>query len=211
MRLARDGADGTGRLVAAALPALAFACLAFGCASYGLPPLETRQAIWNAEGLTGRVRVSVRGPERRGRARILFGFRRPDALRIEIPEGVGQRLIVITRAERLCAIFPAERAVFRGPATAASVEAALSVALAPSEVMDLLVGAPPQRLSVRRVRWRRSHPRDVAVRLPDGTDLQLKMEEVAFESPAWTAFEEPVLPGYRSIGADEARSLWESR
>ncbi|MBN2369239.1 MAG: hypothetical protein JXO72_02000 [Vicinamibacteria bacterium] len=174
-----------------------------------MPPIETRQALQGASGLTGRVRVSVRGPGRRGRATILVGFRRPDALRVEIPLGVGQRLVVVTRSERLCAIFPAERAVFRGPADAASVEAALGVALTPSEVMDLIVGAPPARLTVRRVRWRQDRPHDVAVLLPDGTDLKMKMDEIAFTPPAAAVFEEPALPGYRSISADEARSFWE--
>jgi hypothetical protein len=210
MRSERFGCDWIDRLAFTA-PMLAFACWAVGCATCGLPPLETRQAFKSTEGLTGRLRVSVRGPERRGRATVLVGFRRPDALRVEIPEGVGQRLVVIARAERLCAIFPADRAVFRGPATAASVEAALSVALTPSEVMDLIVGAPSERLTVHHVRWRRDRPREVAVRLPDGTDLKMKMEEISLAPPAKEAFEEPVLSGYRSISAEEARSLWGDR
>jgi hypothetical protein len=55
--------------------------------------------------------VSVSGPEVRGRSRVLLAFRRPDALRIEIPGPAGARLVAVVRAGRLTAVLPAERAV----------------------------------------------------------------------------------------------------
>jgi hypothetical protein len=197
------------RSIGAFLAVIAAAVWIGGCASQGLPSLETRMALQNAEGMTGRLRVSIRGPERRGHATILFGFRRPDALRIEIPGGGGVRLVVVTREGRLCAVFHSEHAVFRAPATAESVAAALTIALTPEEVMDMIAGKPPARLADRRVKWGKSCPREVSARLPDETRLKIKLEDIEATAPDPTAFLDPAPPGFRTIDAREARSLWE--
>ena len=49
---------------------------------------------------------------------MLLAFRRPDALRIEIPGPAGARLVAVARGDRLWAVFPAERAVYYGAARA---------------------------------------------------------------------------------------------
>ena len=85
---------------------------------------------------------------------MLLAFRRPDALRIEVPGPAGPRLIAVASEGRLWAVFPADRAVFTGAATEADFEALLGVALTPREVMDLLVGVPSPRSRAYEARWR---------------------------------------------------------
>jgi hypothetical protein len=63
-----------------------------------------------------------------------MAFRRPDALRIEIPGPAGARLVAVVRAGRLTAVLPAERAVLESAASAAELEALLGVALRPAEI-----------------------------------------------------------------------------
>jgi hypothetical protein len=200
----------SGGALPAFLAAAIIACCGsmVGCVSAGLAPIETRTALARAEGLTGRMRVTIRGPERRGRATVLFGFKRPDALRIEIPGTTGPRLTVVTRASRLCAVFQAERAVYRDVVSTASIDAALGVALTPEETMDLIVGAPLPRLPQTRVRWGRHFPREVTTRLPEGVELTIKLEEAEVGSPELEAFMEPKLLGYRAIDAEAARDIW---
>ncbi|HYU42626.1 MAG TPA: hypothetical protein VEQ84_10785 [Vicinamibacteria bacterium] len=162
---------------------------------------------------SARLGVSLRGPELRARTRVLLAFRRPDALRIELPGPAGARLIAVARAQRLWAVFPAERAVYQGAARAEDLASLLGVALAPSEVMDLLTGVPSARLRAYRARWGAALPRQIEATLPDGARLQATVEDV--EAPATalgdSAFDEPPHEGYRTIDADQARSLWSGR
>jgi hypothetical protein len=144
---------------------------------------------------------------------VLLAFRRPDALRIEIPGPTGARLIAVARGEQLWAVFPAERAVYAGAARAEDLESLLGVALAPAEVMDLLTGVPSARLHSYRARWGAALPRQIDATLPDGAHLKATVEDA--EAPAATlgesAFTEPPHVGYRTIDADQARSLWSGR
>jgi len=194
---------------AAVLATLALA----GCATASLPPpRDVVQRATAGLSYSGRLRVTLKGPAVRGRTAVLLGFRRPDALRIEIPGPAGARLVAVARDEALTAVFPGERAVFRGEATAAGLEDLLGVPLSPAEVMDLLVGAPSPRVRDYRARWGPSLPRELQVTLPDGGRLKVTVESATLdpELPE-AAFAEPLHDGYRVVDAAEARRLWGAR
>ncbi len=114
-------------------PEAAAAALLLGaaCATATLPAPGVAEKAAAAASWSGSVRVSVSGRELRGRSRVLMAFRRPDAVRIEIPGPSGARLVAVTRGGRLTAVLPAERAVLQGEATAAGLEALLGIALSP--------------------------------------------------------------------------------
>jgi hypothetical protein len=155
------------------------------------------------------MRVSLRAPDFRARAPVLVAFSRPDALRIEVPGPGSARLVAVTREGRLTAVFPGERAVFRGAATAAELEALLGVPLTPAEVIDLLLGVPSPRLRRYEARWGPDLPRRIEATLPDGGRLRLDVEEAdrgVLLSPS--AFADPPHAGYRAVDVDEARTLW---
>jgi hypothetical protein len=157
---------------------------------------------------SGSLRVSVSGPDLRGRSRALVAFRRPDALRIEIPGPSGARLVAVARAGRLTAVLPAERAFLERDASPSGLEALIGIALAPPELMDVLVGEAPPGVRDYRVDWGESFPRRIDARLADGTRLRATVDEAdagAAVSPA--AFDPPAHDGYRSIDAEEARRL----
>ena len=152
--------------------------------------------------------MSVSGPEVRGRSPVLVAFRRPDAVRIELPGTSGARLVAVARAGRLTAVLPGARAVFEGPATPAELDALVGVALSPEELMDVLVGVAPSRLRAYHARWDAALPRRIEVVLPDGTRLEAKVEEAEVDPilPA-AAFDPPSHAGYRPVNAAEARRL----
>jgi hypothetical protein len=161
-----------------------------------------------ATSYSGSVRVSVSGPEVRGRSRVLLAFRRPDALRMEIPGPAGARLVAVVRSGRLVAVLPAERAFLESEATAADLEALLGVALSPAELMDVLVGTAPPGLRDYRADWGDTLPRRVEALLADGTRLKATVDEAeaGLDLPA-AAFDPPPHAGHRRVGADEARRL----
>jgi hypothetical protein len=204
MRAARLAA-----LAAAAAPLFSL----HGCASAGLPPPQAVvERAASAVSYSGRLRVTLRGPELRGRTAVLLGFRRPGDLRIEIPGPTGARLVAVAQADALTAVFPGERAVYRGPATAAGLEALLGIALSPSEVMDLLVGTPSPAVRDYRVRWGPALPRELSATLPDGGRLKVTVETATPDAGLpEAAFAEPPHEGYRAIDAAEARRLWGAR
>jgi hypothetical protein len=182
--------------------------LAAACATGRLPPLGVAERAAAATSWSGSARVSVKGSEMRGRSRVVMAFRRPDALRIEIPGPAGARLVAVVRGDRLTAVLPAERAVLESAATAADLEALLGVALSPAELMDVLVGKAPPGLRDYRARWGETLPRRVEALLADGTRLVATVDdaEAGVELPE-AAFDPPPHPGYRSIDAAEARRL----
>jgi hypothetical protein len=156
--------------------------------------------------------VRLRGKDMRGRTRALVGFRRPGDLRIEIPGPTGVRLVAVARGDRLWAVFPAERAFYAGAARAEDLESLLGIALAPPEVIDLLTGAGSPRLRAYEVRWGAALPQQIDATLPDGARLRVIVSDP--EAPAAlgeAALSEPPHEGYRTIDADEARSLWSRR
>jgi hypothetical protein len=189
------------------------AILTAGCATASLPPpVAVAERAAAARSYSARLRVTLRGPELRGRTAALVGFRRPGALRIEIPGPAGPRLVAVAREEILTAVFPGERAMFRGEATAVGLEDLLGVALSPAEVMDLLVGSPSPRVRDYRARWGPFLPRELQVTLPDGGRLKVAVESASLdpELPD-AAFIEPPHEGYRAVDAAEARRLWGAR
>jgi hypothetical protein len=161
-----------------------------------------------AHSWSGSLRVSVRGPDLRGRSRALVAFRRPDNVRIEIPGPSGARLVAVTAAGRLTAVLPAERAMLASAAGPQELEALIGIALAPSELMDVLVGAPPNSVRTYKAEWGETLPRRVRAELLDGTRLDARVDEAEqdVELPP-AAFEPPSCPGCRTIDADEARRL----
>jgi hypothetical protein len=192
-----------GALVSAAL-------VACGCAS--LPARPQAGVAERARGVpsySARVKVSLRGRDFRARAIALVAFRRPDALRVEVPGPAGARVVAVARADRLVAVFPGDRAVFQGRAAAADLGALLGVALDPAEVMDLLVGSPPRAVRGYEARWGPEAPRRIKAELPDQTRIDLTVEEprLAPDLPE-RAFLDPPHEGYRPVDAGEARGLW---
>ena len=184
-----------------------------GCATAGLPPPQAVvQRAASAVSYSGRLRVTLQGPELRGRTAVLLGFRRPRDLRIEIPGPAGARLVAVARGEALTAVFPGERAVFRGPATAAGLEELLGIALSPSEVMDVLLGTPSPSVRDYRARWGSALPRELRATLTDGGKLKVTVETATLDADLpEAAFAEPAHEGYRAIDAAEARRLWGAR
>jgi hypothetical protein len=191
---------------------VALALLAGGCATAALPPPAVREKARATPTYSGRLRISLQGPALRARTRALVAFRRPDALRIEIPGPTGARLVAVAREGALAAVFPGDRAVFLGAATPAEFEALLGVGLAPEEVIDLLVGVGSPRLRAYRARWGPVLPAQIEATLPDGSRLEAKVEdaETGVELPP-AAFAEPPYAGYRRVSAEEARRLWGGR
>jgi len=191
-------------------PEAAVAALLLGvaCATAGLPAPGVAEKAAAAASWSGSVRVSVSGPELRGRSRVLMAFRRPDAVRIEIPGPAGARLVAVARAGRLVAVLPAERAVLESAATAAGLEALLGVALSPPELMDVLVGVAPPGLREYRAQWGGTLPRRVEALLADGTRLKATVDEAEADRDLPDAvFEPPPHEAYRPVDAPEARRL----
>ena len=182
--------------------------LAAACATARLPPPGVAERAAAATSWSGSARVSVKGSEMRGRSRVVMAFRRPDALRIEIPGPAGARLVAVVRGGRLTAVLPAERAVLESAATAADLEALLGIALSPAELMDVLVGKAPPGLRDYRARWGETLPRRIEALLADGTRLVATVDEAeaGVELPD-AAFGPPPHAGYRSIDAAEAHRL----
>jgi hypothetical protein len=153
--------------------------------------------------------VTLRGPELRARTRALVAFQRPGRMRLEIPGATGARFVALATDDRLLAVFPAERAVFRSGATAPEMERLIGVALTPSQMMDLLLGVPPAAGRAFSARWGPRLPARIETTLRDGTLLKLQVEDAqaGVALPA-EAFSEPPHAGYRIVDAAEARQLW---
>src|SRR5687768_16989924 len=186
---------------------------AVGCAGrFTVPDPTAVAAAAAAPSYSAQLRISLDGPTLRARTPVLLAFRRPDALRIEVPGPAGPRLVAVAAGGTLWAAFPADRAFFAGRATEADFEALLGVALTPDEVMDLLVGRPPPRLRAYEARWRGPLPARIDATLPDGGRLRVTVDEAeAGVAVPEAAFAEPPHAGYRMIAADEARRLWGGR
>jgi hypothetical protein len=182
------------------------------CATARLPAPGVAERARAATTYSASLTASLRGKDLRGRTRVLLAFRRPDALRLEIPGPTGPRLVAVTDGGRLVAVFPGERAVFETAATPAALDALVGVALAPEELIDLLVGVPSARLRSYSARWGPAVPRHIEAELPDGSRLVAKVDEAEANAPLpEAAFAPPPHAGYRSIEAEEARRLWGSR
>ena len=206
-RLPRNVAGPRPVLVAAVL-----AACAAGCATASLPAPAVVAGARAASTYSGSLSVSVKGPEFRGRTQVLLGFRRPKALRIEIPGPTGPRLVAVANEGALVAVFPRERAVFRGGAESADLAALFGVDLSPEELIDLLVGVRSPRLRSDETRWGPSLPRQITAVLADGTVLKATAEDVeAGRALGDEVFAPPPHEGFRVVDAAEARRLWGGR
>ena len=190
-------------------PELALAGLVLSaCATATLPPPGVAVRAAAALSWSGSVRVSVSGKDVRGRSRVLMAFRRPDAVRIEIPGPSGVRLVAVAREGRLTAVLPAERVFLKSAAAAEDLEALLGVALSPPELMDVLVGVAPAGLRDYKAQWGDTLPRRVEALLADGTRLEARVDDAeAGPDLAEAVFLPPPHSGYRRVDADEARRL----
>ncbi len=190
-------------------PELALAGLLLSaCATARLPPPAVAMRAAAASSWSGSLRVSVSGQDVRGRSRVVMAFRRPDAVRIEIPGPSGARLVAVARDGRLTAVLPAERAFLESEATAADLEALLGIALSPRELMDVVVGVAPAGLRAYEAQWGSALPRRVEALLADGTRLVATVEDAEADPElAEAVFLPPPHPGYRAVDADEARRL----
>jgi hypothetical protein len=84
----------------------------------------------------------------------------------------------------------------------------LGLALAPSELMDVLLGVRPASATSYEADWGPALPRRVRAELSDGTRLDARVEEAEpdVDLPP-TAFDPPPCAGCRPIDANEARRL----
>jgi outer membrane lipoprotein-sorting protein len=196
----------------AAVALAGIALHASGCASAKLPGPEIAARARATATYSASVRFSVSGADLRGRGRALLAFERPDRLRVEVPGPTSLRLVAVIRGSSLLAVFPSDRAVFRDAATATALQALFGLSLAPGEIMDVLVGAPPPSLRSYRARWGAELPRSIDATLADGTRLKLEVESADRDVRIpEAAFEAPPHDGYRDVDTAEARSLWGSR
>jgi hypothetical protein len=195
------------------LVAIAVVLMASGCAArMAPPPPGAADAARVTTTYSARVRVSLDGPTVRARTPVLLAFRRPDALRIEVPGPTGARLIAVANGTSLVAVFPGERAVFEGAATESGLEDLLGVALTPGEIMDVLVGVRPARLRDYQAGWGPALPRTIHATLPDGARLKAAVEDPRTgEALPEAAFAAPPHDGYRPVDAEEARRMWSRR
>lgn len=194
-------------------PELALLALVAAACATARPPApgvaETARAVasWS-----GSLRVSVRGQELRGRSHALVAFRRPDAMRIEIPGPSGARLVAVAHAGRLTAVLPAERARLESAAGPGDFEDLLGIALSPPELMDLLLGVAPAAARRYEADWGPRLPRRVKSELADGTRIDARIDdaETGVDLPA-AAFDPPACNDCRLIDAAEARRLLTAR
>jgi hypothetical protein len=182
--------------------------LCAACATARLPAPAVVENAAAARSWSGSLRVSVNGPDLRGRTRVLLAFRRPDAVRIEIPGPAGARLVAVIRGGRLTAVLPSERAFFESEARAGDLETLLGLALEPAELMDVLVGKAPPGVREYRAQWGGTLPRRVEALLADGTRLEATVDEAeaGLDLPE-AAFDPPPHAAHRRVDADEARRL----
>jgi len=92
-----------------------------------------------------RARAQVRSGLRGLWAREAFAVRRPDAVRIDVLAPFGVALALGAQGARLWAYRPADATRYDGAATADNLTRLLGVPLAVSDVVDILLGLPPQR------------------------------------------------------------------
>jgi hypothetical protein len=166
-------------------------------------------ALREAGTYSAAVRVSVGGRLLRGRASAVIAFRRPSSLRVEVAGPTGARLVAVAHHDRLTAVFPADRAVYRGAATRDAFRDVLGLSLGPADVIDLLSGVAPASVRDYRADWGPVAPLRIEGRLQDGARLGVRVEEPEVGAPVPdAAFEPPPAPGYREVSAEEASRLW---
>jgi hypothetical protein len=179
-----------------------------GCASFNHASFEVQERARLVTSWSAAVSVRLQGPKIRVRAHTLVAFRKPSELRVELPAPTGPRLVVVAKDDVVTAVFPRERAVYRGPAHADAFGALLGLALEPREIMDLLLGEAAPRLRDVRVGWGPALPERIEVTLPDGARLSARVEAPeAGRDLGEHAFVPPPHEGFRLLSVDEARDF----
>jgi hypothetical protein len=132
------------------------ALLIGGCRFRPLRPLPPVTADQLLDGLAAR-RAAI--SSLRARARLRAGLsglwvreavlvRRPDAVRIDVLSPFGLALAIGVRGPLLWAYPPAEGTRYEGAATPANLTRFLGAPVAGSDIVDLLLGVPPERQPV---------------------------------------------------------------
>lgn len=137
---------------------LLVALLAGGCATLkpagpGLPALtaadlqrllaERREALHS---LRSEASIAVSSPERSGKARQFLMAERPDRLRVEVFSPFGVAFVLATAQGDLAAYVREENRVYRGAATPENLARYTALDLHVADVVDVLLGGPPQRV-----------------------------------------------------------------
>jgi hypothetical protein len=96
-------------------------------------------------GLRTAARVHLESPEGSGSAQQVLVASRPDRLRVEVLSPFGSVFVLATSGGQLAAYVREENRVYRGRATAANLAHYAQIELSVSDLVDLLLGLPPQR------------------------------------------------------------------
>ena len=161
-----------------------------GCAARGhiaTPDELTRlqqTAGWSASG-----KIAIAGPKGRFSARVVFGVARPDSLRIEIPAGAELRFLLVCRNGSLRADFPADDAMYEGPATPEVMNRLFGIELDPADLVGAMLGAPSPASVRTRWRFERAAPAIFTLEGPNQTRLTLTLHEADLTVPSERAFE----------------------
>jgi hypothetical protein len=167
------------------------AVLASGCAARGhLATPGEIASLMQASGLSASGRISLKGARGRFSTGVVFGVARPDALRIEIPDGAGLRFLLVSKDGRLRADLPREEAMFEGRGTREVMNELFGIDLDPASLVGALLGSTPDGFQVS---WRfdRSRPAQVSIEGPGASRLTLTFDDPSPEAPSGRAFEFP--------------------
>lgn len=140
------------RLVAIALALTATACAVprGARAPANLPSAESLRQIVHERrdalhSLRAESHISVSGAQRSGSAREVLLVQRPDQLRVEVFSLLGTAFVLTATDGHLAAYVRSENRFYRGPATPDNLARYTGVPLAVPDVVELLMGVPPQR------------------------------------------------------------------
>jgi outer membrane lipoprotein-sorting protein len=105
--------------------------------------IESRRGALRS--LRSEATISVTSPRGSVSAQQLLAVERPDRLRAEIFSPFGTVLALVVGDGELAAYVREENRVYRGQASPRNLERWSGLSLSPADVVDLLLGTPPQR------------------------------------------------------------------
>lgn len=162
-----------------------------GCAARGhVATPEQITSLKQTSGLSASGRISLSGARGRFSTRVVFGVARPDALRIEIPDGAGLRFLLISKEGLLRADLPRDDAMFEGQGTREVMNELFGIDLDPGALVGALLGSPPRGFTLS---WRfdQSRPAQVTIEGPDASKLTLTLDDPNPQAPPERAFAFP--------------------
>lgn len=162
-----------------------------GCAARGHVATPAEMAsLEQTNGLSASGRISLRGARGRFSTRVVFGVARPDALRIEIPDGAGLRFLLVSKEGRLRADLPRDGAMFEGQGTREVMNELFGIDIDPAALVGALLGSSPKGFTLI---WRfdQSRPTQVTIEGPDASKLTLTLDDPSPQAPPARAFEFP--------------------